>query len=112
MRRVDARIDDPDDHGFVVPAKAGRFVVDYTGFHLRAADQVRFAYKLDGVDRDWIQAGTSRTAIYTNVPPGRHVFRLMGRNASTTTKNIIQSAFLIVECPINRASPGPGRSAS
>ena len=56
--------------GYTVPAKAGRFVVDYTGFDLRAADQLRFAYRLEGVDRDWIQAGTSRTANYTNVPPG------------------------------------------
>jgi signal transduction histidine kinase/AraC-like DNA-binding protein/ligand-binding sensor domain-containing protein/FixJ family two-component response regulator len=68
-------------HGFTVPARAGRFVVNYTGFDLRAAEQLRFAYRLEGVDRDWIQAGTSRTAIYTNVPPGRHVFRLMAYSA-------------------------------
>lgn len=68
-------------NGFVVPARAGRFVVNYTGFHLRAAEQLRFAHRLEGVDGDWIQAGTSRSASYTNVSPGRHKFRLVASSA-------------------------------
>jgi len=67
--------------GFVVPAGAGRIVVEYTGIHLRAAEQLRFAYQLEGVDGDWIQAGTSRSASYTSVSPGRHRFRLAAISA-------------------------------
>jgi len=45
-----------------------------------APQKVRFRYKLDGVDRDWVDAGTRRTAYYTNIPPGRHIFRVMAAN--------------------------------
>ena len=31
-------------------------------------------YKLAGFDKDWIDAGTRRTAYYTKVPPGRYEF--------------------------------------
>jgi len=42
---------------------------------------VRFSYRLEGVDRDWIEART-RVATYTNVPPGRHVFHLVATGGS------------------------------
>jgi signal transduction histidine kinase/ligand-binding sensor domain-containing protein/AraC-like DNA-binding protein len=53
-----------------------RFEVRYTGIDLRAPEQLRFRYRLDGVDPDWIDAGDVRVATYTNVPPGRHRFRV------------------------------------
>ena len=40
-----------------------------------------FRYKLDGFDRDWIDPGTRRVAYYTNVPPGRYVFRVKAANS-------------------------------
>jgi ligand-binding sensor domain-containing protein/signal transduction histidine kinase len=40
----------------------------------------RHAYTLEGFDSVWIQAGTRRTARYTNLPPGRYVFRVRGSN--------------------------------
>lgn len=40
----------------------------------------QYAYKLEGFDRDWIQAGTKRTATYTNLDPGDYVFRVRASN--------------------------------
>ena len=57
-----------------------RFEVRFTGIDLRAPEQLRFRYRLDGVDPDWIDAGDSRVATYTNVPPGRHRFRVEAIN--------------------------------
>ncbi|WP_080240430.1 hybrid sensor histidine kinase/response regulator [Spirosoma rigui] len=39
-----------------------------------------YAYKLEGFDQDWIDAGTKRTATYTNLDPGDYVFRVNGSN--------------------------------
>jgi signal transduction histidine kinase/ligand-binding sensor domain-containing protein/CheY-like chemotaxis protein len=39
-----------------------------------------YAYKLEGFDQDWINAGTKRTATYTNLDPGEYVFRVQGSN--------------------------------
>ncbi len=39
-----------------------------------------YAYLLEGFDTDWIQAGTRRTATYTNLDPGDYVFRVKAAN--------------------------------
>jgi signal transduction histidine kinase len=36
---------------------------------------------LEGFDREWIDAGARRTAYYTNIPPGRYVFRAKAANS-------------------------------
>ena len=64
------------ERGFVLAPGQRRLSIRYTGIDLRAPENVRFRYRLDGVDRGWIDART-RVATYTNVPPGRHVFHLV-----------------------------------
>jgi signal transduction histidine kinase len=57
-----------------------RFAFQYAGLSFVAPQKVRFRYKLDGLDHDWVDAGTRRVAYYTNVPAGRHIFRVMACN--------------------------------
>jgi signal transduction histidine kinase len=57
-----------------------RFAFQYAGLSFVAPQKVRYRYKLDGLDSNWIEAGTRRVAYYTNVPPGRHTFRVMACN--------------------------------
>jgi signal transduction histidine kinase/ligand-binding sensor domain-containing protein len=66
--------------GFTLTPRQRRFEVRYTGIDLRAPEQLRFRYRLDGVDPDWIDAGDARVATYTNVPHGRHRFRVEAIN--------------------------------
>ncbi len=40
----------------------------------------QFAYKLEGFDRDWVYVGARNFASYTNLPPGRYVFRVRAAN--------------------------------
>ena len=70
------------ERGFVLAPDQRRFTIRYTGVDLRAPEQVRFRYRLEGFDRDWIDAGGARTATYTNVPPGRHRFRLVATSGT------------------------------
>ena len=47
--------------------------------HRADADLVephRFRYRLDGFDTDWVDAGTRRTAFYTNLSPGDYRFQV------------------------------------
>ena len=39
-----------------------------------------YAYKMDGVDKDWVQAGTLRKTRYAGLPPGDYVFRVKACN--------------------------------
>ncbi|HEV2178619.1 MAG TPA: two-component regulator propeller domain-containing protein [Terriglobia bacterium] len=43
--------------------------------------KVRYKYKLEGFDKDWVEAGARREAYYTNLPPGRYRFRVIASNA-------------------------------
>jgi ligand-binding sensor domain-containing protein/two-component sensor histidine kinase len=57
-----------------------RFEFHYTGLSFIAPQKVRFRYKLVGFDRDWIDAGSRRTAYYTNLAPGEYRFRVLACN--------------------------------
>ncbi|CAM2066925.1 HATPase-c domain-containing protein [Sulfidibacter corallicola] len=50
--------------------------LDYT-----APSQNRYAYKLEGVDPEWVEAGTRNFAIYTNLSGGRYRFRVRAANS-------------------------------
>ncbi|HTY61241.1 MAG TPA: two-component regulator propeller domain-containing protein [Acidobacteriota bacterium] len=57
-----------------MPPSHGDLEFEYTGINFFAPERIRFMYKLAGFDKDWIDAGTRRTAYYTKVPPGRYEF--------------------------------------
>lgn len=54
--------------------------IRYTGLSMAVPERVAFRYRLDGYDRDWLDAGTRRTAYYTNLAPGRYRFRVTACN--------------------------------
>jgi two-component sensor histidine kinase len=56
----------------------------YTALSLRAPQRITFRYKLEGFDRDWVDAGTRRQAFYTNLPPRDYRFRVSACNADGT----------------------------
>jgi signal transduction histidine kinase len=58
-----------------VGAGAGDLEIQFTAISLGAPERVRFRYRLDGYDQDWVESGGRRSAYYTNLPPGRYRFR-------------------------------------
>lgn len=52
----------------------------YTGLNFDAPDAIRFRYRLEGLDTDWVDAGTRRTAFYGYLPPGDYRFRVAACN--------------------------------
>jgi signal transduction histidine kinase len=73
-RRIDATA------GIELPAKTSHLQVDYTALNLTDPGRVRFKYRLDGFDSNWIDAGTSRQATYTNLPPGNYRLQVIAGN--------------------------------
>jgi len=55
--------------------------IHYTGLSLIKSEQVRFLYKLAGMDPDWVEAGTRRTAYYSYLPPGEYQFTVIAANS-------------------------------
>jgi hypothetical protein len=58
----------------------GEVSIQYAGLSFLAPEKMRFKYRLEGYDHDWVEAGARRVAYYTNIPPGRYHFRVMGSN--------------------------------
>lgn len=52
----------------------------YTALSFIAPENVRFKYKLEGFDDNWIDAGAKRVASYTNLRPGNYKFRVIAAN--------------------------------
>jgi hypothetical protein len=48
--------------------------LEYTALTYLEPNNVRFRYKLEGYDADWVDAGGRRTAFYTQVRPRRYTF--------------------------------------
>ncbi len=57
-----------------------RLTIRYTALSLLFPDRVRFRYRLDGFDEDWIDVGKRREAYYTNLSPRQYVFRVQACN--------------------------------
>jgi len=59
-----------------VPPGSGDLVFEFAAVVLDDPDQIRYRYRLEGYDRDWVDAGQQRVAKYTNIPPGSYRFRV------------------------------------
>jgi signal transduction histidine kinase/ligand-binding sensor domain-containing protein len=70
----------PFARGLRFPSETDEVQIDYTGIDFLAPDTLRFRYYLEGLDRNWIDAGTDRIAVYTHVPPGSYTFHVMAAN--------------------------------
>ena len=68
-----------NDH-IELPLGTTRFDLYYTAPSFVAPEKVRFKYKLEGFDNDWIDSGTRRIAYYTNLRPGSYTFRVIASN--------------------------------
>ncbi len=66
---------------FALAAGTRNVEINYTALSLMIPERVRFRYKLDGVDEDWVDAGNRRQAFYTQLEPGRHRFRVTAANS-------------------------------
>ncbi|HZI50047.1 MAG TPA: ATP-binding protein [Pyrinomonadaceae bacterium] len=76
---IDGKSFSPREPAEVAPG-AGDLEFKFTALSFVAPQKVRFKYKLDGFDREWIDAGTTRTVRYTNIGPGQYRFRVMACN--------------------------------
>ncbi len=74
----------PGREGIVLAPGTGRFEIHYAGLSFLAPSRVRFKYKLQGVDDEWVDAGTRRIAYYTKIPPGDYTFRVTACNNDGT----------------------------
>jgi signal transduction histidine kinase/ligand-binding sensor domain-containing protein len=74
-------IDDVEQPGNIdVSPGHSRFAFQYAALSFVAPSRVQYRYRLEGFDQHWIDAGSRRTAFYTNLPAGRYRFIVQAAN--------------------------------
>jgi signal transduction histidine kinase/ligand-binding sensor domain-containing protein len=66
--------------GLKLPQNISNLQIVYTSPSLSVPEKLKFRYRLDGVDKHWIDVGARRQAFYTSLPPGRYSFHVMTAN--------------------------------
>ena len=64
-----------------LPPRRQRLEFAFTAVSFVAPERIRYRYRLEGFDRDWVDAGAGHQAIYTRLPPGAYRFRVVAANA-------------------------------
>lgn len=64
----------------VLKYNENNFSIDFTALSYMQPEKNQFAYLLEGNDKRWNDVGNQRTATYTNIKPGRYIFRVRGSN--------------------------------
>lgn len=57
------------------------FSIEYAALDYTDPENILYAYKLDGFDKEWIYAGNQRIANYTNLSRGKYLFRVKSTNS-------------------------------
>jgi signal transduction histidine kinase/ligand-binding sensor domain-containing protein len=56
------------------------FTISFAALNYLNPVKNQYKYKLDGYDTEWIEAGNSTSATYTNLVEGKYTFNVMGSN--------------------------------
>jgi signal transduction histidine kinase len=80
----------------------GDLEIQYTALSWNRPQQIRFKYQLVGLDADWVEAGTRRTAYYSYLPPGSYTFKVIADNGEGIWNNEGKSLRVVMLPPFYR----------
>jgi len=63
-----------------LPARTRDLEINYTALSFAVPQKVRFRYRLEGRDTDWVEPGTRRQAFYTDLRPRTYRFHVIACN--------------------------------
>lgn len=72
------------------------FSIEYTALDIAPQHKHKYAYMLDGIDPQWVQAGAGRVASYTDIDPGSYHFYVKACNADGVWSEPISMAIRVL----------------
>src|SRR6185503_13774663 len=64
----------------VVPPGTRNVEVDFVAPSFLQPDRVRYRYRMDGLDPEWVDLGSGRVAYFSRLPPGRYALHVVAAN--------------------------------
>jgi signal transduction histidine kinase/CheY-like chemotaxis protein/ligand-binding sensor domain-containing protein len=63
-----------------LPYKYSVISFEFASLNYTNRDKKQYTYMLEGFDKQWTNVGVKRSATYTNLQPGKYIFRVKGLN--------------------------------
>lgn len=88
--------------GLQIPPGQDDLEIEYSSASFIKPDQIRFRYRLSGLDEKWVEAGGRRTAYYPYLPPGEYFFTVLAANSDGVWNERGASLRIVVDPPFWR----------
>lgn len=75
------------------------FNIHFAAPFYAASSPVQYSYMLQGVDKDWVNAGTSTQAPYTNLGAGEYIFKVRATSTPGSWSNQVSTIKIIIIPP-------------
>jgi two-component sensor histidine kinase/ligand-binding sensor domain-containing protein len=72
---------------------------EYSALHYVSPDRNEYAYKLEGLEKDWNRVGNRRFATYSALPPGTYTFRVKAANGDGVWNEIGATLRVVIRHP-------------
>lgn len=83
---------------FKLPYNSSTFTLSYIALGFTSPEAIRYAYMLEGVDKEWIEMGNNKDVTFANLSPGKYVFKVRSTNSSRVWQDN-EKALLITITP-------------
>jgi ligand-binding sensor domain-containing protein/anti-sigma regulatory factor (Ser/Thr protein kinase) len=75
------------------------FTIEFSALDYTNPAKNHYNYRLNGVDKSWVLVINRNFASYTNVPPGRYVFEVMGSNSNGVWNKMTRRLSIVITPP-------------
>lgn len=82
-----------------LPYNSSTFTISYVALSYTSPEAILYAYKLESVDREWVQMGQSREVTFANLSPGKYTFRVKSTNSSGIWQENEESLAIVITPP-------------
>lgn len=72
---------------------------DFTALNYSQPEKNQYRYKMEGFQKDWVDAGSERKASYTNLSPGDYTFRVIASNNDGVWNEVGASMKIVITPP-------------
>lgn len=73
--------------------------LEFSSLDFTAPEQNKYRYQLTGVDKNWVESGTRRSATYLHLPSGKYTFKVQGSNSQGIWSNNIAELSITILPP-------------
>ena len=81
----------PEKPDITIRSNHNAFSVHFSALEYSDFEQIRYAYMLEGFDKEWVRINTQHSAYFSNLPAGKYKLRVRIANASNSISSTEES---------------------